>query len=48
MSRSYDHLQEDIFSRSVVFFRILNIIVNDYSDGFNVSTLLIDMVAILL
>jgi hypothetical protein len=53
---SYDHLQVDAFSRicstdnrSIVFFffRILDIIVNDYGDRFNVSRLLIDMVAIL-
>jgi hypothetical protein len=31
----------------VFFFRILDIIVNDYSDRFNVSRLLIHMVAIL-
>jgi hypothetical protein len=53
MFRSYDHLQADKFpefystdNRSVVFFRILDIIVNDYSDRFNVSRLLIDVVAI--
>jgi hypothetical protein len=54
MFRSYDHLHADIFSRiysadngTVLFFRILDIIVNGYSDRFNVSRLLIDMVAIL-
>jgi hypothetical protein len=54
MFQSYDHLQVDIFSRiystdngSIVFFTILDIIVNDYGDRFNVSRLLINMVAIL-
>jgi hypothetical protein len=44
MFRSYDHLQVDVFSRiyttdngSVFFFRILDIIVYDYSDMFKVN-----------
>jgi hypothetical protein len=54
MFRSYDHLQVDTLSRfystdngSLVFFRILDIIVNDYGDRFNVGRLLIDKIAIL-
>jgi hypothetical protein len=46
MFRSYNHLQADIFSRTYstdkgsVVFRILVIIMNDYSDRFTVSRLL--------
>jgi hypothetical protein len=45
MFRSYDHLQVDMFSRNYstdngsVVFRILVIIMNDYSDWFIVSRL---------
>jgi hypothetical protein len=47
MFRSYDHLQADIFSRiyctdnGSVDFLTLDIIVDDYSDRFNVSRLLL-------
>jgi hypothetical protein len=48
MFRSYNHLQADIFfleltllTMDQLFFRIVVIIVNDYSDLFNVSRLLL-------
>jgi hypothetical protein len=55
MFRSYDHFQADIYlpeltlltTEQFFFFGILDIIVNDYSDQFNVSRLLIAMIAIL-
>jgi hypothetical protein len=48
MFRSYDHLQAGIFSLELTllttdpfFFTLLDIIVNDYDDHFNVNTLLL-------